>query len=136
MPASVSVKNEGWDITERQLQRLQFMLNNDISKKLFEVGIEIVNLVKFLVSVSYPPSSSPFNPPHLRTGQLQESLDILDYDEFSITVGSELDYSFYLEHGTEKMQPRPHLIPTALEVWKNFPQFLIDYFDKEVTRLG
>lgn len=133
---SVVIENEGWEVTLEQLQRLQAILRNELSSKLIEAGTEIVNNTKMIISEAYPPPSSPFNPPHLRTGQLQESYDILEYDEFSVTVGSELDYSFYLEYGTVKMAPRPHLIPTAIEVIKDFPRLLIQFMDKEVSSLG
>lgn len=134
--SAITFENVGWDITERQLERIQSMLRNDSQVLLIDAATQVVNMAKLLVSISYPPPSSPFNPPHMRTGQLQESIDIQEINDFVISVGSLLDYSFYLEYGTAKMLPRPHLVPAVLEVMKDFPEVLFGQIEREVNRIG
>jgi HK97 gp10 family phage protein len=59
-------------------------------------------------------ASSPFEPPASRLGHLRNSYQykVLGAGHNAKGfVGSELEYAHYLEYGTYKMQPRPHLIP-------------------------
>lgn len=127
---------EDWDITERKLEKIRFMLTQPLQVEIIKAGTLIVNTVKLLISVAYPPPSSPFNPPHMRTGQLQESYDILEIGDYFVVVGTDIEYAFYLEFGTEKMQPRPHFFGTAIEVMKDFPRLFLDKVIDEVNRTG
>lgn len=59
-------------------------------------------------------ASKPFEPPAVRLGHLRNSYQYKVMGsgwEMKGFVGSELEYAHYLEYGTYKMQPRPHLIP-------------------------
>ena len=127
---------EDWDVVERKLQKIQVMLEQPLQAEIIEAGIMIVNTVKILISVAYPPSSSPFNPPHMRTGQLQESYDILEIGDYFVDVGSDLGYAFSLEFGNGKMLPRPHFFGTAMEVIKDFPRLFLTKVTDEVGRTG
>lgn len=66
---------------------------------------------------SRPPhrASSPGNPPAVDTGQLRASYNAqskrLSATLAELTISSGKDYAVYLEFGTSKMQPRPHLRP-------------------------
>lgn len=67
---------------------------------------------KISVNQSYPPASTPGEPPHKRTGNLLSRIDHeFDNDGLVGRVGSNLDYARFLELGTEKMEPRPYLRP-------------------------
>ena len=59
-------------------------------------------------------ASQPNEPPASRLGHLRNSYQyIVEGKGFNAVgyVGSNLEYSHYLEYGTAKMQKRPHLIP-------------------------
>lgn len=59
-------------------------------------------------------ASSAFQPPASRLGHLRASYKYLvrgtGFSSVGV-VGSDLPYSHFLEYGTYKMRPRPHLIP-------------------------
>jgi len=76
-------------------------------------------------------ASAPFEPPAVRLGHLRNSyIYTVDGTGFAAkgTVGSGLEYSHYLEYGTYKIQPRPHLVPSFREskndVYKQFEGLL------------
>ena len=65
-------------------------------------------------------ASQPNEPPATRLGHLRKSYKYIVKGEGLKAVGyvgSPLEYSHYLEYGTAKMKPRPHLKP-ALETSK------------------
>lgn len=77
------------------------------------------HLCRDAVSTPYPPPSQPGEPPHLRTGAGQAAISyrpVLD----SPTPAAELFlresgiHLLYLEVGTERIAPRPWLMPTLL----------------------
>lgn len=57
----------------------------------------------------FPPASSPYNPPAIRTGTLDRAVEVARARKFwyvSVDLGS-APYAVYLEFGTSKMAPRP-----------------------------
>jgi hypothetical protein len=87
------------------------------------LGIEGVNTVR--VMLTHPSPSAPGEPPGLIMGGLRGSYD-WEYgesgDEAWVYIGSDasrhrpitgeaVDYAHYLEFGTSRMAPRPHLRP-------------------------
>lgn len=59
-------------------------------------------------------ASRPNEPPATATGRLRSSYRFTVRDEGDKKigeVGSPLDYALYLEKGTRRMAPRPHLVP-------------------------
>jgi HK97 gp10 family phage protein len=74
------------------------------------------------VSVKYPPSSRPGEPPRMRTGHLRSSIyreKVADMHH-RVTVGAE--YGVYVEYGTRNMAARPFFRP-AIELHKR--EFII-----------
>jgi hypothetical protein len=96
------------------------------------LGLELAGTVlrddvRALISTPYPPPSAPGEPPHLRTGNLRESYTHVverSYDPGpTLYVGSNVRQARYLEYGTSRMAPRPHLraawwafLPRALDL--------------------
>src|SRR4051812_5695027 len=57
-------------------------------------------------------ASAPGEPPASDTGRLVNSISTAyDFDNMSGSIVVSVDYGFYLEYGTEKMEPRPYLRP-------------------------
>lgn len=54
-------------------------------------------------------ASAPGEPPALRTGRLAKSVDYQVSGWHTMVLGEEAEYAKFLEHGTRRMQPRPHL---------------------------
>lgn len=63
-------------------------------------------------------SSLPGEPPRRDSGRLRDSLFVrTSRDGLSAQIGTDLDYGFHLEFGTQTMPPRPWLHP-AIEIAK------------------
>lgn len=58
-------------------------------------------------------ASAPGQAPATDTGALVSSTYISQVDSFTQAIGSRLDYAFYLEFGTLRMEPRPSWVPAA-----------------------
>lgn len=101
-------------------------LAHELTARLHEVGEVVSQEAKQLVSEPYPPESSPGEPPHKRSGLLQESITYhVDEAKKAVLIGafganrskgagSPFNYSVALELGTGKMAPRPWLRPAVL----------------------
>ena len=113
-----------WERSTKKWEIIDRILSDDISTKLIEAATEGINIAKTLVSTHYPPASLPGMPPAQRTGQLLDSIDFMGLERFAVEFGSNLDYSYYLELGTPKILPRPHMFPAGLEAAKLFPELL------------
>lgn len=59
-------------------------------------------------------AAAPGTTPNTDTGALVSSISVeMDWDDSEAEVGSNLDYSGYLEFGTSDMEPRPWLQPAV-----------------------
>jgi hypothetical protein len=47
---------------------------------------------------------------------------VIDQSTKSVLIGSDLDYSVYVELGTSKMQAHPSLMPALLQALNEFKQ--------------
>lgn len=63
--------------------------------------------------------------PHMKTGELDRSIDATQIGPMTWEVGSTNDYSWYLEGGTQK-----HMIPLEPKKVGDFPPFLHFFFEK------
>lgn len=108
------------DITELEKLRddlvlLQVTLEKDIPSLVLErLGNRMVELAKQIVPV--------------RTGRLRDSIMMKSNGPDMIVIGSDVDYSVYVELGTSKMSAKPYLIPALFqainELAKEFPEYL------------
>jgi hypothetical protein len=68
------------------------------------------------VSVPGPPRSRPGEAPHIDTSDLIQSIDYLvDFANTELIVAPQVDYAWFLEHGTQSMAPRPFILPTFIQ---------------------
>lgn len=99
MPSKFVWTGDKWLIEQRSavlrnLRRAAIHCSNEIKKTLNES--------------SYPPASSPNDPPAVRTGILKNSVQwTVDDTALVARIGSNLEYARFLEFGTSKMEPRP-----------------------------
>lgn len=77
--------------------------DSQIQRWLEAVGEASVHAFKNMGN--YPPPSSPGEYPHIRTGDLYDSIDH-DVSANEVTVGSNMRYSKFLREGTTIMQRR------------------------------
>lgn len=93
--------------------KLRGRVDARVGQNLWKAAHHVANETKINLSTAYPPASSPGEFPHLRTGALRASIQPeVDFAQQTAIVGSDLEYSRYLETGTTKMDPRPFLTTT------------------------
>lgn len=74
-----------------------------------------------LLSIPFPPASSPGEAPHRRSGQLQRSGGVMPAEKLHRELRFTAEWAIYLELGTSKMAPRPFMRPMAREAVKLVP---------------
>lgn len=102
--------------------RLRRVHKTGLRKALNETGKDVVDdIVRFIMS---PPktgriyyfrgrphqASAPGESPANRTGRLARSASYRTRNHQEMTVGEVAPYAGYLEYGTVKMDPRPHIV--------------------------
>lgn len=81
----------------------------------------------FLVDEPYPPASAPGDPPHKRTGELQDGIEVImgeSANEIFGSIGTSVGHGRDLEFGTKKMQSRPWLLRSLKETKSKVKQIL------------
>lgn len=95
--------------------------NREMSSVILDVSIAVQTEIKKLISKYGPGEPSyPGEPPHKQTGNLGRSWGVQigkkDIEKIKggikATIGSNLDYAYYLEEGTVHMEARPYIEPT------------------------
>ena len=90
-------------------------LERKLGSNLELAGRELALRVRTRISTPVFPRSQPFNPPHMETTTLIASYGHeTDPVNLGTRVGSDVVYSAYLEAGTPRMAPRPHLVSTLV----------------------
>ena len=87
-----------------------------------------------LTSRPFPPKSEPGEPPRQRTGELKQSIKVLDVTEAKTYVlgifGTTIDYGRWLELGSTEMAARPFLRPALDLTIKEVPKRLKKAFGR------
>jgi HK97 gp10 family phage protein len=134
---------------KRKLNTMARRINKevDVSLQDWAIGIhkEIIRLirskspgVRVNKGVGTHVISKPGYPPNWDTGQLAKSYQFKIEDIGNMTkatVGSRLNYAAYLEFGTNKMGPRPHLKPAYEKITEKIEKRLISRVEKILKNL-
>lgn len=75
-------------------------------------------------------ASAPGEAPANRTGRLAKSVDYIATGHHTLQVGEKAEYAGWLENGTKKMAPRPHLQVAVTETQTKVMDTLIKYLDE------
>lgn len=114
MSIDIEVGFEEITKTTQELVLLEVTLQRDVPiLVLRRIGQRVLQLAKEIVPV--------------RTGALRDSITMKE-DGDGIVIGSDLEYSIYVELGTSKMAAQPYIIPSLFqainELEQEFPEFL------------
>jgi HK97 gp10 family phage protein len=96
-----------------------------LMQTMHQQGQESVDRIKKSIGTQYPPASSPGEPPHKRTGGLQNSVGYnvtVAGPSANLEVTATAPYAAYLEYGTENMAARPFLRPEVDRIRQTLPQ--------------
>lgn len=109
-----------------KLRRHKRVHEQHIRAQLFVTGNEVVREVRRLIGTGSRSgriytyrgrphqASAPGEPPAKRSGRLLGSSSYVVRGSRQMEVGESVEYALYLEEGTVKMAPRPHLIRAVL----------------------
>jgi hypothetical protein len=88
-------------------------LKSELTKRIYTSCIVLSNAAKQSLGQPFPPSSSPGQPPHRRTGRLRASV-AYEVDGMTGRVGTNVQYGRWLELGTSRVDARPWLRPALM----------------------
>ena len=98
-------------------KEVTFRIKRGMERNLTQAAIFLQGKVKESMSQGGPTatnpdaaSSSPGEPPHVRTGRLRNSI-AYEVDKLTARVGTNVKYAPYLEFGTSRIAARPYLRP-------------------------
>jgi len=83
---------------------------------LLQTGADIVDLTKQITPVD--------------TGALKQSYGAVPINNYTVHIGSDMEYAPYVEFGTSKMSAQPHLVPAMVRAQNIFFKRLKDEVKK------
>jgi HK97 gp10 family phage protein len=125
----------------KKIQNLDASMLTFVDKALLDAAILIEAVVKkkisrggrsgtfYRVGKKGAQRSAPGEPPKSDTGRLVNSIRH-EHSFLSASVGSDVNYSGYLELGTSKMAARPYLAPSLEENKDTIEKMVIDAMQK------
>lgn len=107
--------------------KFKAIAQRDLVQAHAQYGDDKVARMKQAVGEPYPPVSSPGDPPHRRTGNLQDGLGSVTMPTpngvFTTFYVERQDgdprVPWWLEHGTGRMAPRPFMGPQVIDTRRN-----------------
>ena len=117
-------------------------IGKELRKTLYQAGENIKREIVYLLisppktGKLYPlrgalhQSSAPGQPPANRTGTLIQSIYHLVRSDTELEFGETEPYAKFLEDGTTKMKPRPHLVTAANNNQRNIEKLLDEAIDE------
>lgn len=116
-------------------------LERRLPRAMEALGIRAAGLITQELDTLYPPASKPGESPHKRTGNLQAGIEHTEShqgDEYVTRLISNRaegspDVPIFLEKGTDKMAPRPYMVPVMLQGDQIVPQSMRQSLSSEAT---
>ena len=124
----INVQVRGVEEVQKAIQTFGKAIADQVSKAVVATALEALTDVRRAIQGppktgrEYPRgangdkihrASAPGQAPATDTGALVSSTYISRVNSFTQAIGSRLDYAFYLEFGTLRMEPRPSWVPAA-----------------------
>ncbi len=106
---------------------------NRETKRLIRTGPKIGRI--YFIKGRWHRASAPGEAPANLTGKLAKSNDYKVSGWSTMEVGETAPYAGYLEHGTRKMKPRPHLKKAVENQAVHTVNTLIEYTSDEINKL-
>lgn len=117
----INILYDDWDDVIDKLTLLEVIIEHDFT---LEERIELAGL-----ALDYAKQIVP-----VLTGALRDSLEIRVSGD-SVFIGSDLNYSTYVELGTSKMTAKPYLIPALLVAIAEWHQRFPEKIRKVIERI-
>lgn len=73
----------------------------------------LVAKIKEAIDAPFPPESEPGEPPHKRSGELEESVHEVRLSRGKYQIVVSAPHGYFLEFGTSTMEPRPFFVSTV-----------------------
>lgn len=127
-----------------EIKRHDQYFRSGIRKALHEIGKEVVKEDRRLITVGpktgrvylikgrFHQASAPGEAPANLTGRLKNSASYVVHSEYKMEVGESAPYAKFLEDGTSKMDPRPHLIKAVENTSRTAENALRDYVAEDI----
>lgn len=104
-------------VTLNRIPEITLALPVQLQAALNEVAEVMAQTAQQLVSINFPPSSSPGGPPARRTGDLQASIQAIHdagpLEADVVAGGGTVNYAVGLEYGQTFVAARPFLTPAV-----------------------
>jgi phage gpG-like protein len=126
--SAVAIKVEGLEQVQAAIARFGQEVASQVEKAVAATALEALTDVRRAIQGppktgrEYPRgangekihrASAPGEAPATDTGALVSSTYFTKVDDYTAAIGSRLDYAFWLEFGTLRMEPRPSWVPAA-----------------------
>jgi phage gpG-like protein len=126
--SAVAIKVEGLEQVQAAIARFGQEVAGQVEKAVAATALEALTDVRRAIQGppktgrEYPRgangekihrASAPGEAPATDTGALVSSTYFTKVDDYTAAIGSRLDYAFWLEFGTLRMEPRPSWVPAA-----------------------
>lgn len=89
-----------------------------VARGLGKISRAVQRVAQRSISRKFPPASKAGQPPHMRSGTLQEGIVVESHDEGltqEIGLTAKAWYGLLLERGTSRIKRRPFLLPALRE---------------------
>lgn len=141
MPKSgITIKDKG---AMKAIKSAKDRIKSGLHKALMRQGREMTTEIKNSIISTTNKSgeyidnikkSNPGEPPANRTGTLVRSISYGVKGERELEIGAKVNYGKFLEHGTEKMEPRPFIEPVVKKNNTKMKQTMSKEVKKEVNK--
>lgn len=129
------------------IEKIYPRFRRGIKHALHEIGSENVNFLRkiirdknktgrlYFIRGKIHQASAPGESPANLTGKLAKTADYKVRGTYQCEFGDKMFYGKFLEEGTKKMLPRPHIIRTVKKKERDNYRSLTEHTHRQITRL-